>query len=326
MSTTKNLATVPSIELSNAINLIAEANGEIVRLPYSLIDEKLVPLEEHMDNENNPHKLDTDDIGAATAQEVQDLKTEFSEYKISNDAELAQQKSDLDNHTHTAEEVGARPNTWIPTTSEIWAMAWTPNSAIYDATTVLEVVNAMYTGGSFAAVQGRPLCTASDSPMSGVEFHYLVLQDEHGRKRVVAISFGDNQFIIYTRRTFSNAWLDDKWKRMDDVFLPKTGGTLSNGICVTQFVDLLVNGIKRGDVANWGSGETIVSALTNDSVTRRYLSICDQTMKSMYDALSFVETDGTNYNVAMVYGTHNITCGNTEPTSLANGCIYEMYE
>ena len=95
MSTTKNLATVPSIELSNAINLIAEANGEIVRLPYSLIDEKLVPLEEHMDNENNPHKLDTDDIGAATAQEVQDLKTEFSEYKISNDAELAQQKSDL---------------------------------------------------------------------------------------------------------------------------------------------------------------------------------------------------------------------------------------
>ena len=96
MSTTKNLATVPSIELSNAINLIAEANGEIVRLPYSLIDEKLVPLEEHMDNENNPHKLDTDDIGAATAQEVQDLKTEFSEYKISNDAELAQQKSDLD--------------------------------------------------------------------------------------------------------------------------------------------------------------------------------------------------------------------------------------
>ena len=96
MATTKNLATVPSTELSNAINLLAEVNGEIVRLPYSLIDEKIVPLEEHIDNENNPHKLDTDDIGAATAQEVQELKTEFSEYKISNDAELAQQKSDLD--------------------------------------------------------------------------------------------------------------------------------------------------------------------------------------------------------------------------------------
>lgn len=95
MATTKNLATVPSIDLSNAVNLLAEVNGEIVRLPYSLIDEKLVPLEEHIDNENNPHKLDTDDIGAATTQEVQELKTEFSEYKISNDAELAKQKSDL---------------------------------------------------------------------------------------------------------------------------------------------------------------------------------------------------------------------------------------
>lgn len=117
MATTKNLATVPSIDLSNAVNLLAEVNGEIVRLPYSLIDEKLVPLEEHIDNESNPHKLDTDDIGAATAQEVQDLKTEFSEYKISNDAELAQQKSDFNEHKSaknphgtTASDVGALSN------------------------------------------------------------------------------------------------------------------------------------------------------------------------------------------------------------------------
>lgn len=109
MATTKNLATVPSTELSNAINLLAEVNGEIVRLPYSLIDEKIVPLEEHIDNENNPHKLDTDDIGAATAQEVQELKTEFSEYKISNDAELAQQKSDLTEYKGKTDVLESRP-------------------------------------------------------------------------------------------------------------------------------------------------------------------------------------------------------------------------
>lgn len=69
MANTKNLATVPSVDLSNAANLLAEVDGEIVRLPYSLMDERLV------------------------------LKTEFSEYKISNDAELAKQKSDLTNET-----------------------------------------------------------------------------------------------------------------------------------------------------------------------------------------------------------------------------------
>lgn len=88
--------------------------------------------------------------------------------------------------------------------------------------------------------------------------------------------------------------------------LPDTGGNYKGAIGVTNFINILHNGVKKGSVANYGSGETIIEVTNSDNTFRRYLSILDNEYQpDMSQALNFVETDGNSWNIKRIYGEHN---------------------
>lgn len=219
-------------------------------------------------------------------------------------------------HGVTAEQVGARPNTWMPTASDVGALTWYSNTddTVYNASTVLEVVNKIPTGGTFMAILGTSLISANDSPMKNVEFHYLVLQDSNGRKRVIAISFSDNNYQIWTRRTFNSNWIDGEWKRLSDEFLSTDGGTLKDGATI--------HFSGKGTVA---CGEGYIALMHRYGGNISSFALSEK--NDLANAVTFTREGRAAYKI---YGTHNITYGTSALTSgssaLTHDCIYQQYE
>ena len=215
-----------------------------------------------------------------------------------------------------------------PTTEEINAMSWKKAEDINTKSTILDVVNSMNTSGSFTVNNGIALCTAADSPYSGVEFHYLVLMDQYGRKRIIAFDFGNGKVDMFVRRVFNNAWIENSWNRMYDTYFEKTGGTVTgnttfNGECLFSGG---VSGIEGGQVSfarpesnsNFGSN-IIVDVYAN---AFRWFADHDNILKTI--ELNFGYGAGTIYHTGMMAAsTTPITAGSTV---LANSCYYDVLE
>ena len=121
---------------------------------------------------------------------------------------------------------------------------------------------------------------------------------------------------------FVNTFVNTDWSGWTTCFLPLTGGKLNGNIEVSSFI-----GFNLSSVSDYGGEAQFGIKDRSNNLNIRYISMTDMTGRSdMSDALNFVDFKDGYYNVRKIYGEHNITCGNTEPTSLANGCIYEMYE
>lgn len=85
---TKNLATVPSTELSDSVNFITESEGELVRLPYALIKEKIDTINTEITNLNNL-------IGGNTAG-IEKIQSQFIYANSKAEIISAMEKLDLE--------------------------------------------------------------------------------------------------------------------------------------------------------------------------------------------------------------------------------------
>lgn len=138
---------------------------------------------------------------------------EVLDQKIEDAQTAANQHSTNKNNPHgvTAAQVGARPDTWMPTAAQIGALS---NKGHLDHATVLEAAMAMpTTGGTFFAVAGGKLLNTTDSAFPGQETVYLMLADETAsaaRRTVIAIPYGSGKTVKY-RTIWSGGWQTD-WK------------------------------------------------------------------------------------------------------------------
>ena len=194
------------------------------------------------------------------------------------------------------------------TAEQVGALSCERNDKVKYFTSILEIVNSMMSGGSFVINNGNSISYGDDYPRSGVDFHFLVLLDETGRKRVIAISFGSNNFEVFTRRASNNAWSDTKWISLTDVFLPLTGGTLSANEFYTG------GGTGRW----WGGGYTASMQKWNkagDSSNFRAIQLSDS--DSVPDkSKAFIVVDRVNgdHKEYQIYGEHNYPITNNTTT------------
>ena len=85
---TKNLATVPSTELSDSVNFITENGGELVRLPYTVIKNKIDTINTEIANLNNL-------IGGNTAG-IEKIQSQFIYANSKAEIISAMEKLDLE--------------------------------------------------------------------------------------------------------------------------------------------------------------------------------------------------------------------------------------
>ena len=146
---------------------------------------------------------------------------------------------------------------------------------------------------------------AEDAPILDAEFHYLVLMDTAKRKRVLAFHFSSTGGFttMYTRTLFQGAWMNEKWSKLSDNFLPLTGGMLSGN-------DLWFGGGKNCKFFIDGLDRIgLYSQNDNDPNNRRTVKLSNLTAYPLAKAIQLEDkVDGANkaYNI---YGEHNKPSG-----------------
>ena len=102
-------------------------------------------------------------------------------------------------------------------------------------------------------------------------------------------------------------------------FFPNTGGTLNGHEIYLHNGYGLVRRSAKSAVAMFGSLDN-PNVLTDGRVIQVFSG-----NKDIKDSLVFSDVVNEQWVNYKVYGEHNITCGTSAPSSLANGCIYQQY-
>jgi hypothetical protein len=221
----------------------------------------------------------------------------------------------------TPEKIGAKRDDWMPTAREVGAVGY--NISI-DSTTE-DIL-------SWALGQTHPTSISAGHNVKNAPFvGYWIFRVEIGGDggnnwRVLHaynVSFG--QFNYYV-----NMYVNTDWSGWTTGFLPISGGMLSGDLTVNKGVPNLHFVIpdtdanasiykNTSDTVDYGI--FILDRSTDQKRMALRLSASEQ--KAQIIIRSSANANDVHHDI---YGTHNILCGTTEPTSLANGCIYEMYE
>lgn len=213
-------------------------------------------------------------------------------------------------HCVTAEEVGARPNTWMPSAEQVGAVPISlKGQAVY-----CDDLFAAYENATFVQWDGN---TANTPFKAGLAYGSEGFAFVHGNWSV-----GWHTVVAWQKGGIeSNMWMhtvdggyDLGWHDMT-AFLPLTGGTL-NGV-----LGILGDGYHQVRSANGQWFGIDVTENDGSGNTRRFYLV-----NNAHSPLSNAVHIYDNSSRYILFGEHNITAGTTEPTSLANGCIYEMYE
>lgn len=116
-------------------------------------------------------------------------------------------------------------------------------------------------------------------------------------------------------------------------YLPSYGGTMTGNLTINKTSgDSACTFIRAEDnsqgflIKMLNAMQLTVRNVHSSNVNERRLYLYDNNI-ALANAVRFydvVDSKGTMYNI---YGTHNITCGTSNPdTALATGCIYQKYE
>lgn len=204
----------------------------------------------------------------------------------SGNTPIVRMLSALDGKTETFNLYGEHNK---PTASDVGAMAF-PTNAVTGSLAEFCKSLKVYDSGMVGYY------SVSDSP-SNIAVGYLVYSKHNtigSSVHCFAFYMGKAKFGYYDAASDKMVWVNGF-----DNYLPLTGGTVKELIIARSGNQSYIQ--YKGNNANVGY---IGFDGANNPV--------------------FINADATN--IYKLYGEHNITCGTTEPTSLATGCIYEMYE
>lgn len=172
-------------------------------------------LEAHLDDTNNPHEVDCKQIGAVPVERTVNGK------ELSGDITLS------------AEDVGARPNTWMPTAGDVGAIPIAlKGQAIYcdDLFAKFEIPTLVYWGGN---TKNTPHTAGFTQ---GAEGFAIVTGDLSGWHSVLAWQKGGDRAYMWMHTV--DGGIDHGWHDMT-AYLPLTGGTVSGNMVINKGVPSL---------------------------------------------------------------------------------------
>ena len=225
------------------------------------------------------------------------------------------QHTDNKNNPHgvTAAQVGARPNTWMPTASDVGAV---PSSLLGQAVYSSDLM-ASYVVPTLVRWDSNTINTPTKAGVSECQQGFaIVFGDFNSWHTVVAWCLGGVNFE-YLIHIVDNGY-DRGWRDMT-AFLPLTGGTL-NGV-------LNIYGDSYHHIASTNGQYFGVEVHEHDeSGCYRRFYLANNAHSPLENAVHIYDSD-TRYKL---YGEHNITAGTSDITAgtseLANGCYYDVYE
>ena len=214
-------------------------------------------------------------------------------------------------HGVTAEEVGARPNTWMPTASDVGAVAQAPMLYASILGTALKVGD---------GVHHYMLCGDSYSKYADVPNNLYWYTNATIYKRtnsnIIVVLHGYNE---YNPRQI-NRYNGTSWSGWTTEFLPLTGGTLSGPLG-------LYSNYGKIHADKWA---TTLQSIDDDSTYYALLLGRPKSFAPHKGLQLRTWYSNDNYTDFLIYGTHNITAGTSDITAgtseLANGCYYDVYE
>lgn len=228
------------------------------------------------------------------------------------DTEL-KKKYDADNKP-TAEDIGARPNTWMPTASDVGAVGWEKSYHVTDVVTWASSQN--------NPTSGYATPETLNIPMSGYFLLELSVGAENAWKVVTATTISGT---VDSGTTFVGIYANGGWRGWTQFsdsskYLPLSGGTLS-GHLNTKGITFSDHGLLSAD-----NNHIAFRAMLQDNATQNEDSIIQLLTSNMQpDTAKKIRFSDTNSKWYLLYGEHNVTCGTSTPSSLANGCIYQQY-
>lgn len=226
-----------------------------------------------------------------------------------------------------ASDVGARPNTWIPTASDVGAVSSVGNL------TLTQVNNA----DCPTNYEGSIGIEVANSIGLGLHFYYIkffAYTITSGYGTMLAIPLQEKGLTPKFRTSDGKNW--SEWIDIPTSYSPLSHmrSSIDNRGKATQPNDyndkFEVVGLKNeSDLGlSYAGGFPLVGLIgfrpwSDSSGGHAY----EFAFPANGGAIFFRDGSTTTWGEwNQFYGSHNITCGITEPTSLANGCIYEMYE
>ena len=185
----------------------------------------------------------------------------------------------------TASDVGARPDTWMPTASDVGAMRMIYSNSMGGFSTLLDVANSLEHGGSFTIDNSLSVVTAEDYPVTNKEMSFIVFGSKDNIRRIIiGFLYNELTFNIYTRDIFQGKW-QTEWRNMNQRFLPIDGSVPMSG------------DLKHSNA----NGAFYIRNFTADYSKNASLEV-----NAEYQKVSFLDT---NQNVYNIYGEHNKPSG-----------------
>lgn len=250
------------------------------------------------------------------------LESVADDYMDEKTQEIAQLKSDFDNHTHTAEDVGAHPNTWMPTASDVGAIPiGLKGQAIYcdNLFATFEITTLVQWGVNTKNTPHKAGLT------QGAEGFAIVVGDLSGWHSVLAWQKGGDRAYMWMHTV--DGGIDHGWHDMTaylSVNITPNNGY--NSLNETGYYEL------QGNCPNnpYGSGNTN----THFYVEHFHHAYAGYNKQIAYcvsneDVFQRTQNNGTWSAWRPFYTGHNVTC-RTEPitagTWLATDHIYQQIE